>query len=113
MDQKVGGSSSSGLDTSERTRTEALPITMRPLLLPKALTSDSEQLVDGVGRFLAKHWQDVRVGIHRDVDPRVAEHLHDDRRAVPRCGLALLAQVAHPPLPGYPASTGTRRMLLV
>jgi hypothetical protein len=49
-----------------------------PLLLPKPLTSGSEELVDGIGRLLAKHRQDVRVGVHRDVDPRVAEHLHDD-----------------------------------
>ena len=83
MDQKVGGSSSSGLDTSERTRPEVLPITMRPLLLPKALTSDSEQLVDGVGRFLAKHWKDVRVGIHRGANLRVPEHPMMTRSGTP------------------------------
>jgi hypothetical protein len=49
-----------------------------PTLLPKRLTSRSEQLVHGVGRLLAKHRKDVRVGVHRDADLRVPEHLHDD-----------------------------------
>jgi hypothetical protein len=49
-----------------------------PTLLPKPLTSRSEQLVYGVGRLLAKHPQDVRVGVYRDADLRVPEYLHDD-----------------------------------
>ena len=49
-----------------------------PILLPKPLTSGSEQLVYGVGRLLAKHRQDMGVGVHRGADLRVPEHLHDD-----------------------------------
>ena len=49
-----------------------------PMLLPKSVTSYSEQLIDGVGRLLAQHRQDMRVGVHRDADLRVPEHLHDD-----------------------------------
>jgi hypothetical protein len=49
-----------------------------PILLPKPLTSRFEQLVYGVGRLLAKHRQDMSVGVHRDADLRVPEHLHDD-----------------------------------
>ena len=30
-----------------------------PILLPKPLTSRSEQLIDGVGRLLAKLWEDM------------------------------------------------------
>jgi len=55
-----------------------------PILLPKPLTSPltshPEQLVDGVGRLLAKHRQDVGVGVHRDPDLRVTEHIHDGPR---------------------------------
>jgi len=49
-----------------------------PTLLPKPLASGSEQLVYGVGCLLAKHRQDVRVGVHRDANFRVPEYLHDD-----------------------------------
>jgi len=30
-----------------------------PTLLPKPVTSSPEQLIDGIGRLLAKHRQDV------------------------------------------------------
>jgi hypothetical protein len=46
-------------------------------LLAKPLTSGSEQLVYGTGRLLAKHRQDMSVGVHRDADLRVPKHLHD------------------------------------
>ena len=65
-----------------------------PILLPKPLTSSSEQLVDGVGRLLAKHRQDMRVGVHRDADLRVPEHLHDGPR-----GNALGKQERRAPMP--------------
>ena len=48
-----------------------------PILLPKPLMSRPEQLVDGVGRLLAKHRQDVSVGVHRHPDLCVPEHVHD------------------------------------
>jgi hypothetical protein len=51
-----------------------------PNLLPKPFTSGPEQLIDGIGLLLAKHRQDMRVGIHRDPDLRLPEHVHDGPR---------------------------------
>jgi hypothetical protein len=51
-----------------------------PLLLPKPLTSRPEQLIDGVGRLLAKHRQDVGVGVHCHPNLGVPEHIHDGPR---------------------------------
>ena len=78
-----------------------------PILLPKRLMSRSEQLVYGVGRFLPKHRQDVRVGVHRHADLRVPEHLHDDPignalRKQQRC--APVPQVMQPEL--HPLAIG-------
>jgi hypothetical protein len=51
-----------------------------PILLPKPVMSCSEQLIDGVGRFLTEHRQDVGVGVHRHPDLRVSEHVHGGPR---------------------------------
>ena len=49
-----------------------------PALLPKPPMSRSEQLIHGVRRLLTQHRQDMRVGVHRDTDLRVPQHLHND-----------------------------------
>ena len=78
-DQKVGGSS-----PSERARPEATcdheTASTVAKTVAKPLTSRSEQLIDRVGRFLAKHRRDMDVGVHRDADLSVPEHLHDGPR---------------------------------
>jgi Fur family transcriptional regulator, ferric uptake regulator len=48
-----------------------------PNLLPKGPSSCPKQLIDRVGRLLAKRWQHVCVGVHRHADTGVPEHFHD------------------------------------
>src|SRR6266566_7280905 len=76
-DQKVGGSSPSERASPEATCDHEVAFTVASTVA-KPLTSGSEQLIDRAGRLLAQHRQDMRVGVHRDADLRVTEHLHDD-----------------------------------